>query len=78
MGKHLCSGGSEALGWEGKEVQIGGVGRQDPWRRMLEWGMVGWVSPTGGRGLVGGISGEPSWGSQGQGVAHWATVRMLN
>lgn len=57
MSKHLCSGGSQELGWEGKEVQTGGMGRQDPWRRMLEGAMVGWVSPTGGRGLVGGISG---------------------
>lgn len=41
MGKHLFSGGSEALGWEGKELWIGGMGRQGPWRWMLEWGMVG-------------------------------------
>lgn len=73
----VCSDGSQGLGWEGKEVQAGGVGRQGHWRVMLKRETVV-ASSQAGKVWLKDCRGEPSWESRGQGVAHWATVRMLN
>lgn len=73
----VCSDGSQRLGWEGKEIQIGGVGRQGHWRGMLKRGMVVARSQAGKVWLKD-YQDEPSWWLQGQDVAHWATVKMLN
>lgn len=64
----VCSGGSQGLGWEGKEVQTG-VGRQGHWRGMLKRGTVV-ASSQAGKVWLKDYQSEPSRGSQGQGVAH--------
>lgn len=57
----VCSGGSQGLGWEGKEVQTG-VGRQGHWRGTVV------ASSQAGKVWLKDYQSEPSRGSQG--VAH--------